>query len=78
MALAVTKLASMVFDLDREDSSGWKSLHLVRLRLGERIENWPKRVAHLLQVSIVLEFCHLWRKIIHFSRLLPLEARACF
>ena len=66
VALTLTKLASMVFDLDSGDSMGRGQLKLLFLRLGEDIANWPNRVVHLLQISIVLVFCQLWRKIIFF------------
>ena len=71
VVLAMTKLASMVFDLEESCGVGWKHLHLVWLRLGQRI-------VHLLQTSIVLEFCHLWRKIVHFLDCYPWKLAPAF
>ena len=56
---------STSFDIKGADSLGRKHLKPFFLRLGTDFHSWPRRILHHLQISIVLTFCLLWRKIIH-------------
>ena len=59
----LSAIASMLLD---PLGSGAQHLELIRLRFGEDMAFWPHRLVTALDVSLVLTFATLWRKIYRY------------
>ena len=75
VAHALSALGSMMFD---PLGSGKAHLALLILKFGGNHLAWPSRVVAALQISLVLAFCILWRKIFHYFDSYPWRLAPAF
>lgn len=57
---------------------GAPGLKLLRLRFGNDMRSWPRRLLAALTVALCLAFCILWRKLFHFFDCYPWRLAAAF
>ena len=75
VAHALSALAAMLLD---PSGSGAQHLSLLFLKFGRDHGGWPSRVLAALQISLVLAFCCLWRKIFYYFDSYPWRLARAF